>query len=547
MWSTYLGGAQADEGRSIAVDTTGRVHVAGQTESADFPAVDGVHQGGADVFALALSPDGSQLAHSRLMGGAGLDEARGLAVDQGGRAYITGFTESADFPTTDGAYDRSYNSVDVEFPVPGDVFAARIGADGDLSYSTFIGGGGMERGHGIAVGADGSAYLTGITGSGEGWGFQDDAAFPTTPGAWDRTFGFGPHAFVTKLDPTGSALSYSTFLSDGNDGRTGGSSAQGNAIAVTPNGNAYVTGRTLSGETFPTTPGAYDPNGSRAFSGDVFVTVFDAEGANLVYSTFLQGEGEDDPSGIAVDGLGTAWITGRTAAPDFPTTADAVDTTLGGEQDAFLARLSESGAALHYSTYFGGAEADAGRGIALDPRGNAYIAGLSTTDEFTDAFVVRFGVADCDGDGLRDEADNCPQAANPDQRDTDGDGIGDECDPDPGSTPRCRVDGAGVLEPAVQVGLRVQTNARGGPRGNLTVRDRHEGTLLRSRRITSLVVAGARATLRGSGLVGSRPVTFRIDVDDGASTGGDELRIELSNGYTASGALRSGDVGVSCR
>jgi hypothetical protein len=308
-----------------------------------------------------------------------------------------------------------------------------------------------------------------------------------------------------------------------------------------------VTGRTLSGETFPTTPGAYDPTGSRAFSGDAFVTVFDPAGADLVYSTFLQGEGEDDPAGIAVDALGTAWITGRTAAPDFPTTADAADTTLGGEQDAFLTRLSESGAALHYSTYFGGAEADAGRGIALDPRGNAYVAGLSTTDEFSDAFVVRFGVADCDGDGLRDEADNCPQAANPDQRDTDGDGIGDECDPDPGSTPRCRVMGAGVLEPAVQLDLRVRTGGGGRPGGHVMLRDRHEQVVLRRARVTSLIVTGGRATVRGSGLVGSRPVTFRIGVEDAGNAGSDEMEVALSNGYTASGELRSGDFLVACR
>jgi hypothetical protein len=529
------------------VDANGRVHVAGLTESADFPATDGTYEGGHDAFALALEPDGSQLVHSRLLGGSGLDEARGLAVDGSGGAYITGFTESADFPTTEGAYDRTYNSVDVEFPVPGDVFVARLGAGGGVSYSTFIGGGGMERGHGIAVGGDGSAYVTGGTGSGGGWGFQDDAPYPTTPGAWDRTFGFGLHAFVTKLDPTGSGLSYSTFLSDGHDGRTGGSSAQGNAIAVTPNGNAYVAGRTLSAETFPTTPGAYDPTGSGAFSGDAFVTVFDPAGARLVYSTFLQGEGEDDPAGIAVDSLGTAWVTGLTAAPDFPTSADAADATLGGEQDAFLTRLSESGSALHYSTYFGGGEADAARGIALDPRGNAYVAGVKTTDEFADGFVVKFGTADCDGDGLRDEADNCPLVANPDQRDTDGDGIGDECDPEPGSTPRCRVEGAGVLAPDIQVRVEARTNAAGKPNGNVTVRDRRGRLTLRRTRITSLIVFGSHATVRGTGLAGNEPVTLRVDVDDGASGDPDQVQIALSNGYTASGELRSGDLAVSCR
>jgi hypothetical protein len=175
------------------------------------------------------------------------------------------------------------------------------------------------------------------------------------------------------------------------------------------------------------------------------------------------------------------------------------------------------------------------------------VAGVKTTDEFADGFVVKFGTADCDGDGLRDEADNCPLVANPDQRDTDGDGIGDECDPEPGSTPRCRVEGAGVLAPDIQVRVEARTNAAGKPNGNVTVRDRRGRLTLRRTRITSLIVFGSHATVRGTGLAGNEPVTLRVDVDDAAPGDPDQVQIALSNGYTASGELRSGDLAVSCR
>jgi hypothetical protein len=171
---------------------------------------------------------------------------------------------------------------------------------------------------------------------------------------------------------------------------------------------------------------------------------------------------------------------------------------------------------------------------------------VRTTDEFADGFVVKYGTADCDGDGLRDEVDNCPQAANPDQRDTDGDGLGDECDPEPGSTPRCSVDGSGLLLPDTQVRLDVRSGARGKVGGKVVLRDRSAHLVLRKVRLTSLIVYGSHATIRGTAQAGTDPVTMKIDVDDVGPDGGDQVQIALSNGYTASGELRSGDVAVSC-
>jgi hypothetical protein len=534
LWSTYVGGAANEEGRGIAVDAAGRTHVTGQTESADFPAAnghDGTYGGNGDGFALALDPDGSQLAYSTFLGGSERDEGGALALDATGRAHVAGSTASADFPTTAGTFDGSYNNdPQAEFPDPGDAFVTRLDTDGSLSYSTYLGGNRRDDGHGIALGADGSAYVTGMTRSSD---FDSDA-FPTTPGAWDTRID-GSTAFVTKLQPGGSALDYSTVLGDSSTGR---------AVAVTANGSAYVTGETLR---HPTTPNAFDSTPSGPFAPDGFVTMFDPAGARLVYSTYLQSSGTDHPAGIAVDNLGTAWVTGRTEGTDFPTTPDATDASLGGVDDAFVSRLSESGAALHYSTYFGGEEADQGRGIALDPRGNAYIAGVRTTDEFADAFLVKFGTADCDGDGLRDEVDNCPQAANPDQRDTDGDGVGDECDPAPGSTPRCTVNGSGILPAHVQLRLGVRSGALGKVGGKVTLRDRDANVVLRQPRATSLIVSESHAEVRGHGQVGGDPVMFRFDIDDADGGGRDEVTVSLSNGYTASGELRMGDFKLGCR
>jgi hypothetical protein len=239
-------------------------------------------------------------------------------------------------------------------------------------------------------------------------------------------------------------------------------------------------------------------------------------------------------------------VTGMTASTDFPITPDAADASLGGFEDAFVTRLSESGATLHYSTYFGGEEQDAGRGIALDPRGNAYITGVRVTDEFGDGFVVKIGKADCDDDGLRDEVDNCPLVANPDQRDTDGDGIGDECDPEPGTTPRCRVDGSGLVLPDTQVRLDVRSGAQGKVGGKVVLRDRSAHLVLQKVRLTSLIVYGSQATIRGTARAGNDPVTMKVDVDDVGPDGGDQLEVVLSNGYATSGELRSGDIAVSC-
>ena len=177
---------------------------------------------------------------------------------------------------------------------------------------------------------------------------------------------------MTKLNATGTALVYSTYL--------GGTSVEnGNGIAVDAAGNAYVTGTTLSTD-FPTTPGAYQT--ASGGGEDAFVTKLNATGTALVYSTYLGGSGSDDGLGIAVDAAGNAYATGQTASTNFPTTTGAYQTTFGGVEDAFVAKLNATGTALVYSTYLGGTGFDIGIGIAVDTAGSAYVTGVTESTDF---------------------------------------------------------------------------------------------------------------------------------------------------------------------
>jgi hypothetical protein len=260
-------------------------------------------------YPLVIDPG---LDYSTFLGGTSGDEGEGMAVREG-RAYVTGRTSSTNFPTTPGAFDRTFSG--------GDAFVTKLNASGSaLVYSTFLGGTNFDQGFDITVDRRGSAYVTGSTFS---------ANYPTTRGAFDRTSNGNLDAFVTKLNATGSALVYSTFL-----GGTGDEQGLGIAVRF---GRSYVTGETFTAD-FPTTPNAFDTTLDGGF--DAFVTKLNASGSALVYSTFLGGTGTDQGTAIAVDGTGRAYVTGGTGSTDFPTTPGAFDTTFnGGNSDAFVTKL----------------------------------------------------------------------------------------------------------------------------------------------------------------------------------------------------------------
>jgi hypothetical protein len=382
VYSTYLGGDNSDDsGWAIAVDAEGNAYVTGYTTSNNFPTTAGVFQpasaGYYDAFVAKLNPTGSALVYSTYLGGSphpsatsagsGTDIGFGIAVDGTGNAYVTGYTTSDNFPTTPGAFQPVSSAPTNAFD--SDAFVTKLNPTGSaLVYSTYLGGSGasINEGHGIAVDADGNAYVTGGTHSPD---------FPTTAGAFQTTGSGG--AFVTKFDPTGSALVYSTYLG----------SASAYAIAIDGDRNAYVTGVTNS-VNFPTTPGAF-----QSISGggnDVFVTKLDPAGSALVYSTYLGGSGFEWGLGVAVDAAGNAHVTGYTSSINFPTTpgafqpipADPIGSQFANHTDAFVTKLNPAGSSLVYSTYLGGSGGDTGAGITVDARGNAYVSGQTTSFDF---------------------------------------------------------------------------------------------------------------------------------------------------------------------
>ena len=365
VYSTYLGGSVNDQANAIAVDSSGSVYVAGGTSSPDFPTTTGVVQTAStglgcgpgvqcDVFVTKINAAGSVLVYSTYFGGTGgVQSATAIAVDSSGNAYVTGQTNSPDLPVTSGALEPTYHGGtcgESPFTYPCyDAFIAELNPTGSaLGYSTYLGGGGDDYGLGIAVDFFGSAYVTGITSS--------DSDFPTTPGA-HRTVTVGPAAFVTKIDPSGSGLVYSTFL--------GAFGTQGTSVAVDSAGDAYVTGTTAYC-VFETTPGAYEEDTGCGNGARAFVTKFDPTGSILVYSTLLvlNGPGpgctligcnfDSCGTGIAVDSSGNAYVSlGTTGSPS----------------NGIVAKLNATGSGLLYSASPGG------KAITIDSAGNAYAVG----------------------------------------------------------------------------------------------------------------------------------------------------------------------------
>jgi hypothetical protein len=302
------------------------------------------------------------LAYSTYLGGSSFDQSRGVAVDATNHAYVTGWTHSTNFPTTAGALQPARG----DDGRASDIFVTKLNPTGSgLVYSTYIGGGGSDAGEGIAVDSNGNTYVAGSTNS---------TNFPVTAGAFKPSYGGSGDAFVTKLNPAGSALVYSTYV--------GGSDVDGaTAIAVDPMGNTYITGLTLSPD-FPTNSGAVQP----AFAGtaDAFVTKLNSAGSALVYSTYLGGAGSDAGNGIATDGDGSAYVTGVTLSTDFPSTTGSFQPIYGGGNngDAFVAKLDTAGSRLVYSTYLGGNGTDHGIGIAIDGDRNVYVTGGTSSTDF---------------------------------------------------------------------------------------------------------------------------------------------------------------------
>lgn len=397
VYCTYLGGSASDIGRAIAVDGSGNAYVTGETDSPTQPgpgnipfpivgAIQPVYGLIGDAFVTKLDFTGGALAYSTYLGGSGTDRGYGIALDGAGNAYVTGHTNSLNFPVA--------APFQVQNGSPGgyDAFVSKVNAAGSaLVYSTYLGGNANEfslDGGAIAVDSLGSAYVGGSTASANFPGVASSTIQPNTGGGLSD-------GFVVKFSPAGHALVYSTYL-----GGTGYDAVNG--LALDAGLNAYVVGYTDS----PNFPIAAPMQATRNGVGnDAFVSKLNAAGSALAYSTYLGGSGGDIAYAVAVDADGDAHLSGWTNSSNFPTVAP-LQALNSGSGEAFVSELEADGSALVFSTFWGGSTGtERGYGIALDGAGNAFVTGETNSSNFpvtsgtiqvglggfTDAFAVRFG------------------------------------------------------------------------------------------------------------------------------------------------------------
>ncbi len=409
-YSTFLGGSGNDAARGIAVDASGNVFIAGNTNSNNL-AVSSAFQsalGGqtlsyisGDAFVAKFSSTGA-LLYLTYLGGTADESATAITVDAAGNAYVTGFTTSSNFPVTPNAFQKSFGGFGGNGYIrAGDAFVTKLNPAGNqLIYSTYLGGRLDDAGAAILVDSSGSAYVAGSTVS---------QNFPTTAGAYQtNNHGAGGQpdvpvlglpntvagdAFVAKLNPAGSQLIFSTLIGGSLDDLA-------TSIGLDGSNNVYIGGSTLSSD-FPTTAGAFqksfggtEPQNQFFHLGDGFVAKFNPSGTALIYSTYFGGSGDDWVSSIAVDGPGDVFFTGSTSTRQgFPTTPGAYQRAYAGYAslpflieflagDAYVAKLNPAGSALVYCTYLGGSLNESATAIAIDNAGNAYVTGFTDSRDF---------------------------------------------------------------------------------------------------------------------------------------------------------------------
>ncbi len=404
-YSSFLGGTGKDLASAIALDSSGDAYTTGYTQSGDFPvtnAGDPFFGGTQNAFVAEMNPAGTAFLYVTYLGGTGTDSGTGIAVDSSGDAFITGTTNSANFPITGNAYQLA------DSDPYGTVFVTELGPGGSsLIYSTFLGGtgnGGYGLGDysgGIALDASGDIYLCGSTAS---------ADFPLQS-PYQGAIGVGAalNIFVTKMNPSGSALLFSTYL--------GGSYYDaGYGLALDSGGDAYVTGFTYS-PNFPLmNPAQYNFGGSGGFTlystQNAVAAEFNSTGSTLVYSTFLGGSNVDRGYGIAADGLGDTYVTGQTSSPTFPTQNAYQGTLSNSINNVFVSEIQPGGGAFVYSTFLGGSGngslGDSGSAIAVDSQGYAYVTGYTASPDFPQVNSLQ---TDLNGNGTAFIAQFNPQGA----------------------------------------------------------------------------------------------------------------------------------------
>ena len=371
VFSNIVGGNDSDNGTAITVDTNKSAYITGETSSMNFPVTPGAYKTTLkfqSCFVSKYRPSGTGLVYSTFLGGDtfGASHGTGIASDASGICFVTGYTSSKDFPTTDGSV---HHNADVGF----DAFVVKLKPDGSgLLYSALIGGRSNDFSNSISVNSAGEVFFGGSTDS-----YNQINDYPVTTNAFAKVFSGGSNdCFVTKLDNSGKIV-YSTLIGGAGDEYVRG-------ITVDFNGSAYITGETNSPKkTFPTTPFVI-MNENKSIFYDCFVSKLSIDGDSLLYSTLIGDVNDDRGYGIAVDFLGSVYVSGITMSPKFPVTATplAFDTSYNGAEDCFILKLNPRGGQFEYSTFLGGKGSDICTGVAIDACGAAYVTGFTTSLDF---------------------------------------------------------------------------------------------------------------------------------------------------------------------
>jgi Beta-propeller repeat len=388
-WATFLGGSGVDAAASLALGSDGRVHVAGRTQSTNFPfaglGYDATYNGAIDGFIAALAPDGKSLVHSTYLGGGADDEILAIAVGTGNVVHVAGYTGSLDFPATVSSFDPTFNGAG---PALTDAFVARfLGGVSTLSYATFLGGAQIDVANALAVVA-GEAVIAGRT---------ESPDFPIVAGAHDLTYGGGlGDGFLARLDANGAVLLRSSYI--------GGTDRDSlDALAAHSDGSIFTAGYTRSVDLG--IPAGFDL--LHGGNEDGFLFVFTPAHV-AAWGNFHGGSNDDRATGVAVDPTGASYVAGRTNSGDFPVLQSSFDPSWNGSTDAFFAKVRAAGQGLNETGYLGGSGFDEARAIAVGPNGVARLVGRTASSNFpnpgatqpslkgsSDAFVASLPTAIC--------------------------------------------------------------------------------------------------------------------------------------------------------
>jgi len=389
IYSTYIGGSNYDFVWDIDVDKFGNAYIVGRTQSHNYPTTNGVLKpvitfptDPLEGFVTKINASGTSLIYSTYLGGAFEDEATGIAVNNNGEAYVTGYTGSHDFSVVSGAY-QNFNQGCT------DVFICKINNIGsNLIYSTLLGGSGCDYGKDIAIDNNGNAFITGST---------DSQNFDITSLAFQNSNNGGIDIFVTKINSSGSGLIYSTYLGGSNN-------EYPSSICIDKFGNAIITGYTMSND-FDITSNSLQTSYAGGFT-DGFVTKLNSNGTNLVYSSYLGGNDFEILSGLSMDFVGNVYVVGHTYSTNFIVTSNAFQPIFNGVCDGFITKINQSGSSAVFSTFWGGSYGDSIDGIVSDSLGNIYVVGTTTSNDFFttagsykpfytdsgDVFVTKFNI-----------------------------------------------------------------------------------------------------------------------------------------------------------